>query len=123
MTTLPFSHHGALMYSGCGYALMRSVSILELCLLLFLCLSMNALQISGRDMAFGIALGFGLFSADDFILSPLLVRHTSRQRRCSFWRVADLLTLGIWIVYTALPEPERKPVVLLPTPPSIAGTK
>ena len=33
---------------------MRSVSILELCLLAFLCLSMNALRLSVRDMAFGI---------------------------------------------------------------------
>ncbi len=52
-----------------AYALMRSVSILELCLLAFLCLSMNALRLSVRDMAFGIALGFGLMSANDFILA------------------------------------------------------
>ena len=54
---------------------MRSVSILELCLLGFLCLSMNALRLSVRDMAFGIALGFGMMSANDFILAPLLSRQ------------------------------------------------
>ena len=50
---------------------MRSVSILELCLLAFLCLSMNALRLSVRDLAFGIALGFGLMSATDFVLAAL----------------------------------------------------
>ena len=45
---------------------MRSVSVLELCLLAFLCLSMNALRMSVRDMAFGIALGFGIMSTEPF---------------------------------------------------------
>ncbi len=63
---------------------MRSVSILELCLLAFLCLSMNALRLSARDMAFGIALGFGLMSANDFILaSSGLAIHFARPLRCS----------------------------------------
>ncbi len=43
-------------------ALMRSVSVLELCLLAFLCLSMNALRLTVRDLSFGIALGFGMMS-------------------------------------------------------------
>ena len=63
---------------------MRSVSILELCLLAFLCLSMNALRLSVRDMAFGISLGFGLISANDFIVSLLLVaQHILDSSRCS----------------------------------------
>ena len=49
------------------------MSILELCLLAFLCLSMNALRFSVRDMAFGIALGIGLMSANDLFVD-------------SFWR-------------------------------------
>ena len=46
--------------------LMRSVSVLELCLLAFLCLSMNALRLSVRDLAFGIALGFGMLADQRF---------------------------------------------------------
>jgi hypothetical protein len=45
-----------------AFGLMRSVSVLELCLLGFLCLSMNALRLSVRDLAFGISLGFGVMS-------------------------------------------------------------
>jgi hypothetical protein len=60
------------------YGLMRSVSILELCLLAFLCLSMNALRLSIRDMAFGIALGFGLMSSKR--LYPRFALSPARQR-------------------------------------------
>ena len=56
---------------------MRSVSVLELCLLAFLCLSMNALRLSVRDMAFGIALSFGIMSAGDFIASSWSSHITS----------------------------------------------
>jgi hypothetical protein len=38
-------HRGILIIADIGYRLMRSVSILELCLLAFLCLSMNALRL------------------------------------------------------------------------------
>lgn len=113
ITTLPFSHRGALIIPDVAYALMRSVSILELCLLAFLCLSMNALHLSARDKAFGIAVGFGLLSTNDFILSSFWSRNTSLTSPLQFLNESlILLTLGIWVVYTALPEPARKPVVL-----------
>ena len=112
-TTLPFSHRGALIIPDVAYALMRSVSILELCLLAFLCLSMNALHLSGRDKAFGIAVGFGLLSTNDFILSSFWSRNTSLTSPLQFLNESlILLTLAIWVVYAALPEPARKPVVL-----------
>ena len=87
--------------------LMRSVSILELCLLGFLCLSMNALRLSVRDMAFGIALGFGLMSANDFIFAAFWSpRHTSLNAPLQFvYEAAILFSLGIWVAYCALPEP------------------
>jgi hypothetical protein len=113
ITTLPFSHRGALIIPDIAYALMRSVSILELCLLGFLCLSMNALHLSPRDKTFGIALGFGLLSANDFILSTFWSRNTSLTSPLQFVNESlILLTLGIWVVYTSLAEPARKPVVL-----------
>jgi len=113
ITTLPFSHRGALIIPDIAYALMRSVSILELCLLAFLCLSMNALHLSPRDKAFGIAVGFGLLSANDFILSTFWSRNTSLTSPLQFLNESlILLTLAVWAVYVALPEPVRKPVVL-----------
>ena len=70
--SIPFSHRGVLLIPAIADGLMRSVSILELCLLAFLCLSMNALRLSVRDLAFGIALGFGLLSTNDFALASLI---------------------------------------------------
>jgi len=96
-----------------AYALMRSVSILELCLLAFLCLSMNALRLPIRDVSFGIALGFGLMSANDFVHASLTSVHSSLTAPIQI--VYELLTLvgmSIWAAYCVLPERSRKPVVM-----------
>ena len=69
--TLPIANRGLYLIPDIGVALMRSVSLLELCLLAFLCLSMNALRLSVRDLAFGLALGLGVMSSNDFIFSLL----------------------------------------------------
>jgi hypothetical protein len=113
IASLPFSHKGTMMIPDLAYALMRSVSILELCLLGFLCLGMNALCLSARDKAFGFAVGFGLMSTNDFILSSLWSRNASLTSPLQFLNeMLTLLTLAVWIAYTALPEPARKPFVL-----------
>jgi hypothetical protein len=113
IATVPFSHRGVLIIPDIAFALMRSVSILELCLLAFLCLSMNALHLSARDMAFGIAVGFGLMSTNDFILASFWSRNTSLTSPLQFLNESLILvTLGVWVVYSALPEPARKPVVM-----------
>jgi hypothetical protein len=92
---------------------MRSVSILELCLLAFLCLCMNALRLSVRDRAFGIALGFGLMSANDFIVGSLLPHNASLISSIQFINQSlVLVSLMIWVTYCAMPEPVRKPVVV-----------
>jgi hypothetical protein len=96
-----------------GFGLMRSVSILELCLLAFLCLSLNALRISARSIPFGIAVGFGLLSSSDFIVGSVLARNSSLVAPMQF--VSEALTLAsllIWVVYCSLPEPNKMPFVV-----------
>ena len=56
-SSISFAHRGILVIPDIAFGLMRSVSVLELCLLGFLCLSMNALRLSVRDIGFGISLG------------------------------------------------------------------
>ena len=112
-STISFSHREIPILADIVNRLMRSVSILELCLLAFLCLSMNTLRLSVRDMAFGIALGFGLMSSSDFILASFWSRKTSLTDPVQF--VAESVTLvllGIWIAYAAMPEPVRRPLVM-----------
>lgn len=96
-----------------AFGLTRSVSILELCLLTFLCLSMNALRLSVRDAAFGISLGLGVLSASDFIetlMGTIFPATFDALHIVSV--VVHLFVLGIWVVYFALPEQARKPVLI-----------
>jgi hypothetical protein len=113
ISTVSFSRPDWRILPDIMYRMMRSVSIMELCLLAFLCISMNALKLSGRDHAFGIALGLGIFSSGDFILAAFQGAYGNYT---DWPQVASegitLFALSIWLVYAALPEPVRKPVVV-----------
>jgi hypothetical protein len=113
LSVLPFEHPHTLNIPDIAYRLMRSVSILELGLLGFLCLSMHALRLTTRDIAFGISLGFGVFSANDFLQSLLTTIHTPLTDPVQFVGEGVMLVgLGVWVVYFALPEPARQPLVM-----------
>jgi hypothetical protein len=112
-STISFSHRGVPLIPTVSYGLMRSVSIVELCLLGFLCLGMNALRLSARDMAFGIALGLGLMSANDFVQSLMVSISTPLTAPWQFvYESMILVTLGMWVAYCALPEPARQPLMV-----------
>jgi len=111
--SVSFSHPAFVLLPDIALSLMRSVSILELCLLAFLCLCINALQLSFRDIAFGFGLGFGLMSANDLIFSA--ITPSSAGLNSPFERahqVVTLLIVGSWAAYCAMPERIRKPVVM-----------
>lgn len=111
--SLPFSNKGVFLLPDVGLALMRSVSLVELCLLAFLCLSMNALRLSVRDLAFGLALGLGVMSSNDFIFASFTARFTTLTAPLEFvYESVILFSLITWVAYCALPEPVRKPVVM-----------
>jgi hypothetical protein len=112
-STISSSHKGVMLIPDIAFRLMRSVSIVELCLLGFLCLGMNALRLSARDMAFGIALGFGVMSANDFVVISLIPLSASLTAPWQFvYESAILATLGMWVAYCALPEPARQPLMV-----------
>jgi hypothetical protein len=112
-STISVSHHGLMMIPDIALGLMHSVGLLELCLLGFLCLSMNALKLSVRDISFGLALGFGMMAANDFITASVISHNISLTAPMQFvYQSVTLLALGIWIAYSALPEPAHKPVVM-----------
>jgi hypothetical protein len=112
-STLSYSHRGLLIIPDIAYGLMRSVSVVELCLLGFLCFSMNALRLSVRDMSFGISLGFGLMCTNDLLHSMLISVFTSLIAPDQLiYESMILIALGTWGLYFALPEPARLPVVM-----------
>jgi hypothetical protein len=106
-------HRGFAIVTDISIGLMRSVSFLELCLLAFLCLSLNALRLSIRDVTFGIALGFGLLASNDFVVVSFMSHHSSLTAPMQFVHEAIIMgSMGIWITYCALPQTVRKPVMM-----------
>jgi len=113
LSSISYAHRGLHIIADISYGLMHSVSVLELCLLAFLCLSMNALRLTVRDLSFGIAFGFGILSSGDFILASWSSRVGSVNDPVQFVYEALILgTLAVWMIYCALPEPARKPILM-----------
>ena len=112
-STLTLEPTQAIHLNTVACRLMRSVSLVELCLLAFLGLSMNALRLSVRSMAFGIALGFGLMSTSDFVSATFLSWNHSLTEPMQFvFESVILVVLGTWAAYAALPEPAPQAVLL-----------
>jgi hypothetical protein len=75
---------------------------------------MNALHLSIRDMAFGIALGFGLMATNDFLTVSLISHYSALTAPLQFAYEGIILgSLGTWIAYCVMPEAVRKPVMML----------
>ena len=111
--SVSYSHPSLSIIPQLAVALMRAVSILELCLLAFLFLCINALQLSVKDLAVGFGLGFGLMSANDFILTMFITGHPSLNAPLQFaYQAVMILTIGMWVAYCTLPERARKPVIM-----------
>ncbi len=113
LPAVSYTQRGLLLIADIAYGMIHSISVLELCLLAFLCLSMNALRMTVRDLSFGIALGFGLMCSGDLILVSFSPRLTSYNDPVEFLYEAMILAaLAVWMTYCILPEPARKPVLL-----------
>jgi hypothetical protein len=113
LSSISYTNPGLHIIPDVSYGLMHSVSVLELCLLAFLCLSMNALRLTVRDLSFGIALGFGVLSSGDFIVASWISRAGSYNAPVEFiYESLILATLSIWMVYCVVPEPVRQPILM-----------
>jgi hypothetical protein len=112
LSSISYANKGLSIIADVSYGLMHAVSVLELCLLAFLCLSMNALRLTVRDVAFGIAFGFGLMSSSDFILASWSSRVSMSDPVQYVYEAMILATLAVWVAYCILPEPARKPVLM-----------
>lgn len=101
-------------------ALMRCVSVLEICLLMILILTVTKLGLGYKSRIFGISLGLGVLSFQYLVFSVVATRQGGLHSALSITQEsAELLGLGIWLVYGLLPEPMRKPIMLPVTSPLI----
>ena len=113
LPAISYTQRGIYLIADIAYGMMHSISVLELCLLAFLCLSMNALRLTVRDLSFGIALGFGLMCSGDLIFVSFSPRLTSYNDPVEiFYESLILAALAVWMTYCILPEQARKPVLM-----------
>jgi hypothetical protein len=111
-------HVGVFYLCSLGPHLMRCVTIMELCLVAFLALTIHALGRSYRSRLFGIAMGFGLQAAMDLVGAAMIVRFPGTASPVNMvLQVATTLVLLLWTGYFLIPEPasERNMIVLPPS--------
>jgi len=96
---------------------MRCVSVMELCLLAFLALSIHSLGRSFRSRLFGIGLGFGMQAATELVFTAISARYPGLNSAANTVEQLVLtIVLITWTVYFVVPEPaaERNMIVLPP---------
>ena len=92
-------------------------SVLTVCLLVFVSFATKPLGLSFGSRAFGILLGLGFSATVGLVISAWLPTSAAQSLYSPIYAWGSsisLLTLCIWGVYFAIPEPERK-LILLPT--------
>jgi hypothetical protein len=95
----------------------QGVSVLTLCLLLFVCFAIRPLGLTFRSRIFGVALGLGITATTFLVQAAWLATAGAQSLYSSIYLVStlgSLISVSIWGTYFALPEPERK-MILLPT--------
>jgi hypothetical protein len=94
----------------------QGISVLTLCLLLFVCFSTKYLGLTYRSHIFGVSLGLGIFATVSLVESAWTVAgaQTVYSPVFVFSTLGSCMALLTWGTYFALPQPERK-MILLPT--------
>jgi hypothetical protein len=95
----------------------QGISVLTLCLLLFVCFSTKPLGLTYRSRLFGITLGLGVMATVSLVQAAWFSTtgaHSLYSPIYLFGALGATAALSIWATYFILPEPERK-LILLPT--------
>jgi len=103
---------------------MRCVSVLELCLLGFVLVSMPTLRLSARSWEFGVALGLGMIASADLFGSAFAFGNPTLASVANFCsQIAVTLTPAVWMMYFLRAQPERKPLNLPVTSPLLRANE
>jgi hypothetical protein len=97
--------------------LQQAISILTICLLLFVCFSIRHLGMSYRSYGFGISLGLGVMATVSLVETAWFTTNNAQSLYSPLYLYSSLgacVALMVWTTYFALPEPAPK-MVLLPT--------
>ncbi len=97
--------------------LQQGVSVLTLCLLVFVCFAVRPLGLTFRSHIFGVSLGLGIASLVELVQAAWLVTRGAQSLYSPIYLFSSLgfcVSLGIWGAYFGVPEPARR-MILLPT--------
>jgi hypothetical protein len=98
--------------------LQRTQSILTMCLLLFVCFAIRPMGLTFGSRIFGVSLGLGMMATNDLVQAAWLANKPQMGTLSDMINgVVCCSTLLIWTLYYALPEPERRMIVLPTTSP------
>ncbi len=91
-------------------------SVLTLCMLVFVCIAIRPMGLSFRSRIFGVSASLGFLAACDLAIAAWVphMQHQMDTYLSTFEGAACCVTLLIWSIYFAMPEPERR-MILLPT--------
>jgi hypothetical protein len=95
----------------------QGVSVLTLCLLLFVCFAIRPLGLTFRSRIFGVSLGLGITTAAFLVQAAWFATVGAQSLYSPIYMVGiigSLISVCVWGAYFVLPEPERK-MILLPT--------
>ena len=97
--------------------LQLGVSVLTLCLLVFVCFAVRPLGLTFRSHIFGVSLGLGIAASVELVQSAWLLTAGARSVYSPIYLFSSTgfcAAALVWGVYFAAPEPPRK-MILLPT--------
>lgn len=93
--------------------LMRSQSVLALCMLAFLALASHAMGISFRSRIFGVTFGFGMIATGDLVCSGIFAHISGLNGMINIvHEVVFLSAITLWGGYFLQPEPARRLVAV-----------
>lgn len=106
---------GMSLFLASAQVLMRSQSVLALCMLTFLAFASKTLGVSYHSRIFGVTFGFSLMALTDMVISAFFASHPSLVSLANVvHEVAYLAAIGLWCAYFLKPEPVRR-LVTMPT--------
>lgn len=99
-------------------ALMRSQSVLALCMVTFLAFSSHTLGVSFRSRIFGVTFGLAMMATGNLVNAALL-SHLPRLTNAANLGLAmvELAAIALWAGYFLQPEPARRLVTMPVTSP------
>jgi hypothetical protein len=109
---------GVSLLLASAQVLMRSQSVLALCMLTFLAFASQTLGVPFRSRIFGVTFGFGMMAVGDLVYTALFTYHSSLASAANIGHEAIYLgAIALWSAYFLQPEPARRLVTMPVTSP------